>query len=179
MLQSSHDCNTISTYAGSSKTHLQFIELFSLFSPSNRCSIEKFGREIFKPCRGHTQTTFRLHSFIFCFHSNICHLLVIWIKLSLILWWPVLVKFQWIIFTNTELIKLFVHWFLRCLINWYIYSLNNCYMFYILFFYFYEVWNYFTCLAFFHSFHQLFFLMHKFLSKSHTSLQTEWNPITL
>ena len=53
------------------------------------------------------------------------------------LWGPVLVKIILIIFTEIELIQLFVQLILWCLLNDYFYSPNYFYVFYIFFFHFF------------------------------------------
>ena len=92
---------------------------------------------------------------------------------------PILVKIivMLIIFTERELIKFFIQLILWCLLNNYFFSLNYFYVFCMLFFTFFMSWINFTHLRFFHSFHQSFFPVHELPSKSHNTLQAEWNPI--
>ena len=91
---------------------------------------------------------------------------------------PVLVKIILIIFSETELIKLFIQLILWCLLNNYLYSPNYFYVFYILFFTSSKPLINFTCLRYFHSFRQLFFPLHEFLSKCHMTLRAKWNPMS-
>ena len=95
-----------------------------------------------------------------------------------LIWGPVLVKIILIIFTETELVKLFVQLILWCRLNNCFYSPNYFYVLNILFFTSSKSWINFTRLRFFHFFHQLFFPVHEFLSKSRTTLRADCNPIT-
>ena len=117
-----------------------------------------------------TLTFFFIPPSLFLNHPQINKTLLIafiyieWTKEPMqIIWGPVLVEIQWIIFTNTELInklKLFVHLSLWCLKYSYIFSWNYFYMFYMFIFILHQclcfIFTCFTSMFIFTCLHQCF-----------------------
>ena len=93
---------------------------------------------------------------------------------SVLLWGPVLVKIILIIFTETELIKLFVQLILWCL--------STLRIIFTYFTYYFSLLCSLELILPVSDFSipsiNYFFPVHEFLSKSHTTLRAECNPIT-